>query len=141
LTLRGQIDDDADLEPLIDGLAGRVVVDLSQITFMNSLGVRAWATFLEQLRSRGVAVTLRGCSETVVDHMNMVIDARGHADIESFYAPYICDACGFETRELLEVATYLPALRRYQPPELPCRSCGSAMSYDDIPKRSLLFLE
>jgi len=141
VTLRGQIDDDAHLEGVATDLDRPVVVDLEGITFMNSLGVRAWVLFLDALRQRNIPVTLRRCAETVVDHMNMIMEARGHAGIESFYAPYTCDACGLETRALLEVSRHGEALRRHQPPQLPCSACGGTMSYDDIPNRSLLFLD
>jgi anti-anti-sigma regulatory factor len=141
LVLRGQIDDDADLVSLEGSLHRPVVVDLEGVDFINSLGVRAWVVFLEGLRGRGVAVALRRVSEAMVDQMNMIMEARCHATIDSFYAPYSCPACGLETRGLLEVGVYAPALRRHAPPRLPCPSCGGDMSFDDIPGRSLLFLE
>lgn len=141
LVLRGQIDDDADLVSLEGSLHRPVVVDLEGVDFINSLGVRAWVVFLEGLRGRGVAVALRRVSEAMVDQMNMIMEARCHASIESFYAPYACPGCGLETRGLLEVGVYAPALRRHAPPRLPCPSCGGDMSFDDIPGRSLLFLE
>jgi anti-anti-sigma regulatory factor len=141
LVLRGQIDDDADLASLGDSLHRPVVVDLEAVDFINSLGVRTWVVFLEGLRARGVAVALRRVSEAMIDQMNMIMEARCHATIESFYAPYACPACGLETRGLLEVGVYAPALRRHAPPRLPCPSCGGDMVFDDIPSRSLLFLE
>jgi anti-anti-sigma regulatory factor len=141
LVLRGQIDDDADLVSLEGSLHRPVVVDLEAVDFINSLGVRAWVVFLEGLRARGVAVALRRVSEAMIDQMNMIMEARCHATIDSFYAPYACPACGLETRGLLEVGVYAPALRRHAPPRLPCPSCGGDMTFDDIPSRSLLFLE
>lgn len=141
LVLRGQIEDDADLGSLGDSLHRPVVVNLEGVDFINSLGVRAWVVFLEGLRGRGVAVVLRRVSEAMVDQMNMIMEARCHATIESFYAPYACPACGLETRGLLEVGVYAPALRRHAPPRLPCPSCRGDMVFDDIPSRSLLFLE
>lgn len=141
ITLRGQIDDDADLSPLGQSLHLPVTVDLEGITFINSLGVRTWVLFLEGLRARHIPVTLRRVSETMVDQMNMIMEARCHATVESFFAPYSCPQCGLETRGLLEVAVYAPALRRHAPPRLPCPSCGGDMRFDDIPSRSLLFLE
>jgi anti-anti-sigma regulatory factor len=141
ITLSGQIDDDADLSALGPSLHLPVVVDLDGITFINSLGVRTWVVFLEGLRARHIPVVLRRCSEAMIDQMNMIMEARGHASVESFYAPYSCPSCGLETRGLLEVAVYAPALRRHAPPRLPCPSCGGDMNFDDIPSRSLLFLE
>ena len=40
--------------------------------------------------------------------MNMIMEARCHATVESFYAPYSCPQCGLETRGLLEVAVHAP---------------------------------
>jgi anti-anti-sigma regulatory factor len=141
LILAGQIDEHASLVTLAPSLRSPVVVDLEGVTFINSLGVRAWVDLLEALRARGIPVTLARCSEAMVDQMNVIMEVRGHAKIESFYAPYTCTACGLEERGLLQMALHGDALARARPPQLPCPSCRGAMSYDDIPARALLFLE
>ena len=141
LFFSGRIDEHTSLVKLAPSLHAPVVVDLEGVMFINSLGVRAWVEFLEVLRARGIPVTLARCSEAMVDQMNVIMEVRGHAKIDSFFAPYTCTVCGLESRGLLQLSAHGQALSQGRPPQLPCPSCRGAMSYDDIPARALLFLE
>jgi anti-anti-sigma regulatory factor len=141
LTLDGEMDDRATLSDLTDQLADNVIVDLGGVRFINSVGVREWILFLRALEDEGRRIVLRNCSEPMVHQMNMVVEARGPAEIESFYAPYLCETCAGEASIVLDVASHLPALKAQQMPTRPCPDCGGTMVFDDFPNRYLLFLE
>ncbi len=145
VTLAGQIDDQAALEAVAAELpverVGEVVIDLDGVRFINSIGVREWIGLLRRLDARGARVTLRRCSEPMVHQMNMVMEARGDATIESFHVPYVCDVCGGTASRVLPVAAHEQALRARKVPPQPCSECGGAMQFDDFPNRYLLFLD
>jgi len=122
LIIAGEIDDDTVLTSVVDELRTTPIIDLGAVTFINSVGVREWVLLLDQLAQRNLKVTLREVSEPMVRQMTMVMEARGSAAVESFYAPYTC------------------ALAKLQPPVLPCRSCGADAVFDDFPARYFSFL-
>jgi anti-anti-sigma regulatory factor len=141
LVLEGQMDDQSDLAALLDTLRKPVVIDLKGVSFINSVGVREWIRFLHGLTELQLRVRLRQCSEAMILQMNMIMEARGSAEVESFYAPYTCEGCGLEASMCLDARQHAEALNKRQVPSLPCPDCGGTMQFDDFPKRYLLFLE
>jgi anti-anti-sigma regulatory factor len=140
LTIGGDIDDSTQLTGFVPQLRRSPIIDLGDVAFINSVGVREWITLLGELAQRGLEVTLRNVSEPMVRQMTMVIEARGDATVESFYAPYACDACGDERALLLQVEQHRAALEAHTPPPLPCPSCGADAEFDEFPNRYLSFL-
>jgi len=140
LAISGSIEDSAQLVPLAEQLGENPIIDLKGVTFINSVGVREWMTLLDELAKRGKHVTLRNVSEPMVRQMTMVIEARGDATVESFYAPYACPACGDERPLLIVVGEHKAALADLAAPVLPCPACGADAEFDEFPARYLSFL-
>jgi anti-anti-sigma regulatory factor len=141
VAIRGQIDEHADLLPLARAIEDRVRIDLSEVSFVNSLGLREWIKLLLSLHDRDVEVVLMRCSESMVHQMSMVVAAKAGATVESFFCPFECDACGYATSVCIDVASNAAALRQLEVPPQPCPECGTAMQLNEIPERYLLFLE
>jgi anti-anti-sigma regulatory factor/DNA-directed RNA polymerase subunit RPC12/RpoP len=137
LVLSGKIDEGSGLAELAGSIAEPVTVDLQRVEFINSMGARDWVRLMRALNERSIPITLRRCSEVMVYQMNMIVEARSGAKVESIYAPYECAKCGFETYVLLDAT---PRLRREQPTH-ECEECGAAMSFADLPASYFLFLE
>lgn len=134
--LAGEVDEHVDFAPLLARLSGHVVFDLARLRRINSQGVRAWIDFLRDVPVR--TLVFRRCSPAVITQVNMIANFRGPATIESFLAPYVCDACGTEIEHLIEVADQ--RRRGHYVPEVRCPSCGAAMAFDDVVDRYLSFL-
>ena len=141
VVLNGQLDELAELAAFCERLGTNVIIDLEQVSFVNSIGLREWVRTLRALDQRGAQVTLSRCSEAVVHHMNMVLSARGRAAVESFHLPYHCDRCDRQVSVCLSVAEHLETFRHMQVPEQPCAGCGRAMEMSDLPETYLMFLE
>jgi anti-anti-sigma regulatory factor len=119
--IAGALDEKAQLQPLLRWSSSkRVILDLAGVTFVNSLGVREWVRLQAAARDAGVRLELRRVAEPLVLQLNVVPAARIASDVTSFYATYICDACGEEQPELIEVAS----LADMKPPVRACRACG-----------------
>jgi anti-anti-sigma regulatory factor len=140
LRFAGEIDESSKFGDLAGQVTPPVVIDLGEVTFINSIGVRDWVRFLRTLTARG-PVRLRRCSEAMVLQFNMVTEASALTEIESFQAPYVCAACGAEEPVELTVARHLPEGRGSRLPEFPCSECGGALRFGEVPERYLLFLE
>jgi eukaryotic-like serine/threonine-protein kinase len=136
--ISGMLDESTDLSPLA-AVKGKIVVDLSKVLLVNSLGLRTWIQFLRAARGKA-QVILRGCSEPVVGLLNMVTNAAEGATVESFYAPFECESCGDERSVLIDVQRDLGQGDQPEFPPLPCPKCGGKCKLTDSPERYLLFL-
>lgn len=142
LVLSGSIDETAGLLDLLEyAQAGRMVLDLAGITFINSLGVRDWIRMQAAATRAGVYVELRRAAEVIIHQLNMIIATRGTAQVTSFYAPYACDACGREDSLLIDAIAHGAQLARLQAPPMICPECGGAMAFNDFPERYFSFLQ
>jgi hypothetical protein len=141
IVLRGRIDESAPLSSRAEAWAAKeVTIDTAEVTFINSIGVREWMRLLRGLVERGAKVQLDRCAEVIIEQINMIIDARGSAQVRSFHAPYQCTGCGLESSMLLDVATHGDAMRQMQAPTLPCPDCGQSMELYEVPERFFTFL-
>jgi len=139
IVLNGQIDENATLADLIDDLQERVTFDLGLVSFINSMGVREWIRLLRSLKAKGVAVRLVRCSEAMIHQINMIVDALGHAQVASLFAPYSCNSCGFETSLVVDVDAHKQELQEFDPPDLPCPQCEEPMQFNEIAERYFAF--
>lgn len=141
LVLAGAIDESAALHELIGrAAAGRLVLDLGGITFINSLGVRDWIRMQAAAQKANLAVELRRVAEPLVHQLNMIIATRGNARVTSFFAPYACDACGREESLLIDAVASAGGLAKLEPPPMTCPECGAQMAFNDFPERYFSFL-
>ena len=140
VALTGVIDEASFLAELLPSGPGRLRLDLAGVTFINSLGVREWIRFLANAAAAGVRIELARVSEPLIQQLNMILAARGQAEVLSFYAPYACDACGREESLLIELAQHRARLVAGEAPPAHCPECGAMMAFNDFPQRYFLFL-
>ena len=141
LRLAGTLDEASALLGLLARASGgRLVLDLGDVTFINSLGVRDWIRMLHAAREQKVEIELRRVAEPIVQQLNMIVAARGGARVTSFYAPYACDACGREDSLLIDAVAHHQQLAGLDPPAQTCSECGAKMVFNDFPERYFSFL-
>ena len=141
LTFAGRIDDTSPLVGLIPQVrAQEIVIDTGGVTFINSIGVREWMRFLRGLADIGARVRLENVAEVLVTHMNLIPDLRTSVWIASVQAPYVCDRCGAELSQLIDVVQHADELRALQPPAFRCPECGGTMTFSEYPDRYFAFL-
>lgn len=137
VVLRGDFTEATRFDELLPAMVGRVVFDMAQVTYMNSLGVRAWCEFLRQARIQGYE--FHACSVPFVLQASMVRDVIGRGTVTSFFAPFHCIGCDHQEERLLQSAAILASA--LEPPVFKCPSCGGALEFDDLPERYFAFLE
>jgi hypothetical protein len=138
VTLRGEIDENADFSELKTRLRGDVDLDLEGVMRINSCGVREWVNFVRELNV--TSLRFARCSPTVVLQLNTIYNFRGRARVESFLAPYVCESCHNDEYRLLKVDDHFPERLRVFPPAFRCGRCGGVMLFDELPERYLSFL-
>ncbi len=137
VVLRGDFTEATRFDELLPAMVGRVVFDTAQVTYMNSLGVRAWCEFLRSARIQGYE--FHACSVPFILQASMVRDVIGRGTVTSFFAPFHCIGCDHQEERLLQSAAILAS--NLEPPVFKCPSCGGALEFDDLPERYFAFLE
>ncbi len=138
IVIKGDITEATRFDDLLPALVGRVDFDLSQVRYMNSLGVREWVEFLRRAPIQGYE--LHACSVAFILQASLVEGVTGRGTVSSFFAPYACVRCDHQDERLLQTAAILATDNR-QPPQFGCPSCGDRLVLDDIPDRYLAFLQ
>jgi DNA-binding response OmpR family regulator len=136
VVLRGDFTEATRFDELLPAMVGRVVFDTAQVTYMNSLGVRAWCEFLRQARIQGYE--FHACSVPFILQASMVRDVVGRGTVTSFFAPFHCIGCDHQEERLLQSAAILAS--GLEPPAFKCPNCGGALEFDDLPERYFAFL-
>ena len=136
VVIKGDITEASSFHGLVPLLVGRVDFDLSQVSYINSLGVREWIRFLRDVNIQGYE--LHACSVPFVLQASVIPAMIGRGTVVSFFAPYYCDGCDHHDDKLLQSAAVLAA--DYETPVFQCPRCSGTMELDDIPERYLAFL-
>lgn len=137
VVLRGDFTEATRFDELIPAMVGRIVFDMAQVTYMNSLGVRAWCEFLRQARIQGYE--FHACSVPFVLQASMVRDVIGRGTVTSFFAPFHCVSCDHQEERLLQSAAILAS--NLKPPTFKCPNCGEGLEFDDLAERYFAFLQ
>ena len=137
VVLRGDFTEATRFDELLPAMVGRIVFDMAQVTYMNSLGVRAWCEFIRQARIQGYE--FHACSIPFVLQASMVRDVIGRGTVTSFFAPFHCIGCDHQEERLLQSAAILAS--NLHPPVFKCPNCGGALEFDDLPERFFAFLQ
>jgi DNA-binding response OmpR family regulator len=137
VVLRGDFTEATRFHDLLPAMVGRVVFDTAQVTYMNSLGVRAWCEFLRQARIQGYE--FHACSVPFILQASMVRDVIGRGTVTSFFAPFHCIGCDHQEERLIQTAAILAS--NLEPPTFKCPRCGGALEFDDLPERYFAFLQ
>jgi DNA-binding response OmpR family regulator len=137
VVLKGDFTEATSFDDLLPLMVGRVDFDLSQVRYMNSLGVREWCNFLRRAPIQGYE--FHACSISFVLQASMVEDVLGRGTVASFFAPYHCDSCEHSEERLLQSAAILAC--DCVPPVFSCTNCEAGeMHLDDLPERYFAFL-
>lgn len=135
IALHGEIDEHADFSPILAMSEKSMVLDLSDVKRINSIGVRQWMEFVNKLADNGVDVVFERCSVPIVQQLNMIASFRGRGVVVSVFAPYFCQKCEHDHRHLIELNGSVPDLEA----KMMCPNCGAMLEFDDIAETYLGF--
>jgi hypothetical protein len=129
IALTGNISELANFDPL-KAMPGPLVLDLSGLTRINSLGMRNWVYFVRDYEALGQALTFERVPPVVVNQMSMISNFMGaHSLVRSLVLPYLCPSCSKEDLQVLELTNGKAAQVNES---APCPKCRAAMEFDDV---------
>jgi anti-anti-sigma regulatory factor len=137
----GPINEEAEvhLSKLNDTLAKTVVINFRQVSYINSLGVRAWINFMRDVSGR--KLIFEECTPEIVNQINMIPNFKGNAEIKSVYGTFFCNSCNNTQEEIFEAGKSFP-----NPPEFSvnipkCKTCNSAdVEFEEVEDSFFAFL-
>ena len=128
LTLHGAIDENAELESLPKIDATKIVIDMTAVDRINSVGINRWLPIMRELAAKRSVRVVR-LSYAASLQASSIVDLFATAEIVSCLAPYYCSRCG--ATPTLEVTA-----KEYrdvgQPPAKSCPSCSGALEFDEL---------
>jgi len=126
--LSGIIDESAQLNEIFAGVDGDVVLELSGIERMNSMGVHHWIPIITSL-SRRRRTVVEALSYAMVMQANCVANLLGSAEVRSCQVPYYCVACDSEQMLLVDAGEVRAA--NGGAPRKRCGTCAGELSFDE----------
>jgi anti-anti-sigma regulatory factor len=122
ITVAGTLSEDSRLEvPAVRGR--RVIIDARRVERINSMGVRNWIDFIEQLHDQSHDVVIRHLPPAMVSQASMITTFIGKSRIESFLSPWYCPGCENTLEQLHGYRDELPR-------SIPCPQCRTPMELD-----------
>lgn len=140
VSLVGVINEDAELalKKLASDLAEQKTVcfNFAHVKTINSLGVRAWVTFLRTVEENRQIYFVE-CVPDVIMQINMIPSFQARAIIKSFYVNYVSPATGKTHRVLIE-SDSLPPKTMPTPPD--CPDSNEPMETEELEEEYFAFL-
>ncbi len=142
-----KLENAADFPSLQPRLAQRIVFECNDLKFVSSYGAQAWALWMQSFDARQQFV-FRDVPERAIDIFNLIANfLPSEHVIESFYVPYQCDSCKYETtwlarrgKDYVEAVGDKPA-KINMPPTLNCQACKNQMTIGVWGSKYFRFLE
>ncbi|MDX2088767.1 MAG: STAS domain-containing protein [Kofleriaceae bacterium] len=129
IALTGNVSEVADFEPLKQ-LPPPLLIDPSEVTRINSLGVRGWIYFVREIEALGHTLTFERVPPVLVVQMSMLSNFMGtRSRSASVLAPYLCPSCQHEELALLQLTDGKLAEVK---DTAPCPKCKATMEFDDV---------
>jgi len=96
----GDIDENAKFPPVDTEGIKQFILDLKQVSTINSAGIREWIRWIEKIPTQ-IEIAFRHCPRPIVDQINILKGfLPNNAEVESFYVPFYCERCGKRENKL-----------------------------------------
>lgn len=140
ISLGGVINEDAEipLQKIAGDLANftSATFNFAHVKSINSLGVRAWVTFLRSIED-GREIVFEECVPDVIMQINMIPSFKGKAFIKSFHVNYVSPVTEKTQRILVETGSLQP---KTMPTPPHCPDSGEPMETEELEEEYFAFL-
>ncbi len=139
ISLSGVMNEDAKFEPIDLSKASELVLNLSGITLINSIGIRNWLKWSAGFPTDR-KIKLTNVPKAMIDQANMLSNFFPKNSVfESFEVPYYCASCEKSHSVFYEIQAANTAEQVKDSGS--CPKCGSATELDVLKESYLRFLK
>ena len=137
--LSGAIEETVHFDELIGPVQGELIVKCRGITRINSIGVKTWIKYFQDLKTHGVNFTFTECSYSIVEQLNMISNFACGGEVVSVLLPFSCLKC--QNEFVATCKTEDLKANKLQIPNVKCEKVDCGAQFDDNPNEYLYFLE
>jgi hypothetical protein len=137
--LSGTIEENVQFEQLIGPFEGELIVRCKGVTRINSIGVKTWMRYFQDLKMNGKSFKFYDCSYAVIEQLNMISNFSCGGEIVSVLLPFSCVKC--QSEFVASCKTSDLKANDLQIPKVKCEKPECAAQFDDDPEEYLYFLE
>lgn len=147
VSFSGEISMQTDLPRLkLEGIS-EVNLDVGEVTYINSAGVRKWMIWTRELtKISSLKFTLSRIPGVLVKQMSTIENfVPTTSQILSLYVPYYCENCDTNSEKLLERGKHFGAgitsettVKAMQ--DMKCPKCGKPMEIDAVPDQYIAII-
>lgn len=137
--LVGSMEEQVSLDTQIGPVDADLVVNCRGVTRINSVGVKMWMRYFQNLREQGRAFKFTECSPAIVEQLNLISNFACGGEVDSILLPFSCVKCksdfvaNMPTRDLRKNNLMIPNVKCEK------QECGA--TFDDDPDEYLFFLQ
>jgi hypothetical protein len=114
----------------------KILFNFSQVKSINSLGVRAWVSFLRNIEEKS-EILFEECTADVIMQINMIPSFLGKGKVDSFYVNYVCEICNKEEKKLIYTKDVPP---KSIPPSPVCTAEDCGIQTEELEEEYFVFL-
>ncbi|MBS1959385.1 MAG: hypothetical protein JST80_07940 [Bdellovibrionales bacterium] len=137
--LNGTIEENVNFEQLIGAFQGDLTVKCRGITRINSVGVKTWMRYFQNLKMQGKNFKFIECPQPIIEQLNMISNFACGGEVVSILLPFSCLKCQNEFVANLQTAEL--KVNNLQIPNVKCEKTECGARFDDDPDEYLYFLE
>ncbi|MEK6580383.1 MAG: hypothetical protein AABZ55_14245 [Bdellovibrionota bacterium] len=132
ITLIGSVDELSPLDTGVGEVPDLIRVNCREVSRLNSIGIKIWINYFQELKKKGKQVIFQECSVPVVFALGMLSNFTAGYPVSSLFAEYSCEKCTntfdvlFTVEKLVEIALQLP--------EMPCKTCSGPAHCSEGPE-------
>jgi anti-anti-sigma regulatory factor len=137
--LSGAIEENVHFEQLIGPFQGELTVNCRGVTRINSVGVKTWIRYFQNLKLQGKVFRFTEVSYPLIEQLNMISNFASGGEVESILLPFSCIKC--QNEFVAACKTSELKANGLQIPKVKCEKNDCAAQFDDDPEEYLYFLE
>ena len=137
LLFKGLMNEFSKFDMLYDFDESELILNLKDVSRINSIGVREWLHALSAIAPQ-IQVVFEACSPMVVYQMNMIPFFVQRISVKSVYAPYYCEEDDEQQLFLIDIEDYK---QTEQLPSFQCPTHQISYLFDDDPESFFYFIE
>jgi anti-anti-sigma regulatory factor len=137
--LSGAIEENVHFEQLIGNFEGDLSVNCRGVTRINSVGVKTWIRYFQNLKLQGKVFQFVEVSYPLIEQLNMISNFAAGGEVESILLPFSCIKCQNEFVASCKTAEL--KAHQLKIPRVKCEKTDCAALFDDDPEEYLYFLQ